>query len=284
VSRPVSGILTALKNSIFLKGSRGERHFQKDHIWTGYTKHWLNQKLFGRTLPQKDYQNNRPIVILWPEEKISEPYVDLLYNEKLTHYWESMMGHVAIDVNGKIFNFSNALNENEIITREEYFYRPALGEFAPDPIKGKTGIDEKGRPYYDKFGRLFMRTIHVLRIYDLDHEHLTKLLNQTLSQIHSSPIDPQHPENYAQFSVFKRSCSTFIRDALRLSGLPEVSGIMPRDLFINVAYHVMVQRKMRARLFRMPQLQVDEAPMSLPTRITVPTNWFRERAIRPLYS
>ena len=64
------------------------------------------------------------------------------------------------------------MNENEIITEEEFFYRPALGEFAPSPNNGKYEILEDGTPYYDKFGRNFMRTIHVLRIEGIDVEKL----------------------------------------------------------------------------------------------------------------
>ena len=49
---------------------------------------------------------------------------------------------MAVNVNGAIFNFSHKINENEVMRNEEYFFRPALGEFAPHPV---TGRDNSGR-------------------------------------------------------------------------------------------------------------------------------------------
>ena len=74
--------------------------------------------MFTRELEQYDYENN----------------------ERLTKYFVSYLGHTAVNVNGSIFNFSHLMNENEIMGKEEYFYRPALSEFAPSPNNCATII------------------------------------------------------------------------------------------------------------------------------------------------
>lgn len=272
----VRGILTEENGTAFLKGEK--EHFKGERIWDGYKKHWMGRPLRGRTLPQRDYETGRPIVILWPDEEISpKPHLDLYYNEKLTHYWESAMGHIAASVNGEIFNFSNALNENEIITPEEYFYRPALGEFAPDPVRGKINTGDPEKPYFDKFGRLFMRSIHVLRFHGVDLASIRASLEESLKLVHSSPVNPARPELYAQFSVFKRSCTTFTRDALRKGGL-KVSGILPRDFFVNAAVFAK-HSGLEHRMFVLQQLKVDEAPHSAPSRLMNPANWLKQRKL-----
>ncbi|MCE9597146.1 MAG: hypothetical protein K8S54_04185 [Spirochaetia bacterium] len=187
----ISGILRANNGKPFIELADGSRHFEGERIWDGYLTHWADRHVHARTVPQKDYQTNRPIVLIWPQIDPVTSCVELYYNEKLSQYWESMMGHIALNVNGLIFNFSNLLNENEISSPEEYFYRPALGEFAPLPGKGKWGFDESNRPYYDKFGRLFMRSIHVLRIEGLDLVAMENQMRASLEQIHASPKDPR---------------------------------------------------------------------------------------------
>ena len=99
-------------------------------------------------------------------------FLNLYYNERLVKYTASSLGHNAINIGGDIFNFSHLMNENEIMEKEEYFYRPALGEFAPSPNNGLFEILEDGRVFYDKFGRNFMRTIHRIRIFGLDTEKI----------------------------------------------------------------------------------------------------------------
>ncbi|MBL8021752.1 MAG: hypothetical protein JNM27_18915 [Leptospirales bacterium] len=270
----VSGVLRPNGNRPYIEGPDGARHFEGERIWDGYLTHWADREVNARTLPQKDYETDRPIVLIWPRAEESAPCVELYYNEKLSQYWESMMGHIALNVNGLIFNFSNLLNENEIITPEEYFFRPALGEFAPLPGKGKWGFDEAKRPYFDKFGRLFMRSIHVLRIEGLDLAAMEKHLRASLETIHNSPRDPKHPENYAQFSVTRRSCATFSRDGLRAGGLKFVAGIMPRDLFVSAA-HAVRKQQLKSTIYKLNQLVVPECPVSAPTRLTNIRNYFR---------
>lgn len=274
----VRGVLTEENGQTFLRGPDGD-HFAGEIIWQGYKTHWMGKALRGRTLAQLDYERNRPIVILWPDEEMSDRLcLDLYYNEKLTHYWESAMGHIAASVGGEIYNYSNALNENEIMTPEEYFYRPALGEFAPDPVKGKINVSDPKRPYFDKFGRLFMRSIHVLRLYGVDLEKVRSGLRRGLDTVHAAPKNPKAPEMYAEFSVLKRSCTTFTRDAMRDAGIA-VSGIMPRDFFVNSAVYAK-HNHIEHRMFVLPQLKVDEAPHSVPSRLTNPVNWFKHAMLR----
>ncbi|OHD72416.1 MAG: hypothetical protein A2W19_13810 [Spirochaetes bacterium RBG_16_49_21] len=270
-----TGILTQKDNSTFLTDSRGRRHFEREKIWSGYVAHWLGKKVNARYVRQKDYDTGRNIVIMRPHtEPSAVPFVELYYNERLVKYKFSLLGHLAINVNGGIFNFSHLINENEIISEEEYFYRPALGEFAPHPVTGRFNVEDKTRPYYDKFGRNFMRTIHVLRMEGVDAGRLGAYYKTVLSEIVAAP-DPKRPEKYRDFSLFTRSCVTIIRDGLLGYGFRDLKGIFPRDFFINAAYNLLKLNgsdSLQVKLFRMPQLKVPEALYSALTVITNPIN------------
>jgi len=251
--------------------SADNNYFEDRLIWQGYLTHWLGQKVVARELPQLDYDSGQPIIILWPEEPPpEEPCVDFYYNERLVKYPASLFGHNAININGNIYNFSHLLNENEIMTPEEYFYRPALGEFAPSPVNGKFEILADGTAYYDKFGRNFMRTVHVLRIRGMDTKRLSNILDEELEIIHNTPINPKKPEKYTDFSIFTRSCSTIIRDGFRKFGLKNITGILPRDLFVSTIFNVYKQRQdmgINLELYSMPQLKVPESPYSVMTPV-----------------
>ena len=259
------------ENGQSLIASANNNYFEDRLIWQGYLTHWLGQKVVARELPQLDYDSGQPIIILWPDEPTpEEPCVDFYYNERLVKYPASLFGHNAININGNIYNFSHLLNENETMTPEEYFYRPALGEFAPSPVNGKFDILADGTAYYDKFGRNFMRTVHVLRIRGMDTKRLSSILDEELEIIHNIPINPKKPEKYADFSIFSRSCSTIIRDGFRKYGLKNITGILPRDLFVSTIYNVYKQRQdmgINLELYSMPQLKVPEAPYSVMTPV-----------------
>jgi hypothetical protein len=155
----------------------------------------------ARSLAQADYDSGRPIILVWPwQEKPRVPFIELYYNERLVKYAASTFGHIAANINGEIFNFSHLLNECEILTEEEYFYRPALGQFAPDPKSGRFNIDDPERPYFDKFGRSFMRTIHVAHIEGIGTESISSYYKEQLRIIHSTPPDPENPEKYRDFN------------------------------------------------------------------------------------
>jgi hypothetical protein len=270
-----TGILTHKNGKSFLVDSKGMRLFEHEKIWPGYVTHWLGRNVNSRHLPQKDYETGKNIIIMWPYEEPSKtPFVELYYNERLVKYPFSLLGHLAINVNGEIFNYSHLINENEIILKEEYLYRPALGEFAPNPVTGLFDVSDPGRPYYDKFGRNFMRTIHALHIEGVDTKRLAGYYKRRLAEIVTSP-DPRRPEKYRDFSLFSRSCVTIIRDGLREYGFRDIRGIFPRDFFINAAYHLLQLHgtgALRVRLFKLPQLKVPEAPYSSLTFIMNPRN------------
>lgn len=277
------GILTQQGKEAFVLGSHGETFFKNDHIWSGYLAHWLNQKVCGRYLPQKEYTTGKPIVLLWPDTPATPtPYMELYYNERLVKYWASSFGHNAINVAGRIYNFSHLLNENEVMTPEEYFYRPALGEFAPSPNNGRFEILANGQAYYDKFGRNFMRSIHVLRVEGIDVQRLATIFQDELDQIHSTPVDPRKPEKYREFNFFNRSCTTIIRDGLIRYGFSGIKGVLPRDFFVNAAARLLaLQRKqsLSVQLFIRPQLKVPEAPYSRVTPLFNPYNRFKFRRL-----
>lgn len=267
-SEIIKGRLCKKEGKSFIDCS-GEPFFEDRLIWEGYITHWLGQNVCARELPQLDYETDQPIIIMWPDESPpKEPVVDFYYNERLVKYPASLFGHNAININGNIYNFSHLMNENEIMKPEEFFYRPALGEFAPSPVNGKFEILNDGRAYYDKFGRNFMRSIHVLRIRGMDTKRLSSILNEELDIIHNTPVNPKKPEKYADFSFFTRSCSTIIRDGLRKYGFKNINGILPRDLFVSTVYNVNQQRHnmgVDLELYTMPQLKVPEAPYSVMT-------------------
>jgi len=253
----------------FLKGTDGEKYLEDEIIWSGYLLHWSGLKVCARRLPQRNYETGRPIIIMWPDTPLPEsPLVDLYFNERLMKYPASLLGHTAVNVNGEIFNFSHKINENEAMKPEEYFYRPAQGEFAPHPVSGRDNVDDPQKPYYDKFGRCFMRTIHVLRISGLDTFKLSQYFHGELEKIRNSQPDPKRPGYYADFNIITRSCSTIIRDGFRSSGYKKISGIFPRELFVNISYYFSKQKDhppVKASLHTLHQLQVPEAaPSAMP--------------------
>ncbi|RMF09405.1 MAG: hypothetical protein D6762_03800 [Candidatus Neomarinimicrobiota bacterium] len=276
----VTGRLVTEGQRSYLLDEQGNRHFEDYPIWDGYIRHWAGKRVHGRLLPQKDYTEQKEMVILWPAEPRPEPpFVELYYNERLVKYMASRLGHNAINVDGGIYNFSHKLNENEIMTEEEYFYRPALGEFAPSPRTGMFEVPAEGLPYYDKFGRSFMRAIHVLEVKGLDTETLKQYLNAELQIIHATPPDPRRPAHYADFSIWTRSCSTIIRDCLQRLGYPKIKGIFPRDLFVSAAWVLQQDSRLRVRVYLRPQLLVPEAPPSVPGPFVNPANLFRQRQL-----
>jgi len=278
------GILRNKNGSVFIEDESGKQLLKNEIIWNGYVQHWTDKKVFARLLPQKDYLKNRPITILWPEEKWPEsPFIDLYYNERLVNYPISFLGHIAINVSGKIFNFSHLLSENEILNKEEYFYRPALGEFGPDPVNGGYNTEDIKRPFLDKFGRLFMRSIHVLRITDIKTKNLSDYFHNELKIIQNTPEDIKDPEKYRDFNIFGRSCSTIIRDGLNEAGFSGIKGIFPRDLFISAANNLTDMNKTGGEtvsLFKLKQLKVPEAPYSSLSFIINPVNRYRNTKLQ----
>ena len=276
----VRGILTVEDGRSFILGEDGTRYFEDDPIWSGYTKHWTGRKVYGRLLKEKDYETNKPMAILWPDEPRPEsPFVEFYYNERLVKYMASTFGHNAINVDGGIYNFSHKINENEVMSEEEFFYRPALGEFAPSPRTGMFEVPEEGPPYFDKFGRNFMRTIHVLELKGLDTEQLKSIYDRELDVIRNTPPKPDRPDHYADFSIWNRSCSTIIRDGLKELGYPKISGIFPHDLFVSAATVFSREQKLSVRIYRRKQLTVPEAEPSASGPFTNPVNIFRNRKL-----
>ena len=277
----VAGVLTVENNKAFLKGTSGQNYLKDEHIWDGYVAHWKDQTVHARRLPQKDYDPGKHIYILWPEkEKKSVPFFELYYNERLVKYSASTLGHNSINIGGDIFNFSHLVNENEVITPEENFYRPALGEFAPSPTTGRFALDENSRNYYDKFGRNFMRTIHVLRVEGIDEATLSNIFNEELKVIHNTDLHPENPEKYKDFNFFNRSCTTILRDGLRKYGLKKINGVFPRDFFTSAATICLGIQELNSTVFTMPQLLVKEAPPSVSTPFMNPCNYYQFRKLR----
>ena len=277
----VTGVLTVENDVVFLKGLDGQNHLKSQHIWEGYVTHWKDHTVHAQRLPQKDYENGKYMYLLSPvKEKERVPFLELYYNERLVKYTASTFGHNAINISGDIFNFSHYMNENEIMSPEEYFYRPALGEFAPSPTTGRFSLNENGRDYYDKFGRIFMRTIHVLRVEGIDEPTLSNIFQEELEVIHRTDPHPENPEKYKDFNFFNRSCTTILRDGLRRYGLKKIKGVFPRDFFTSAATICLGIRELKSTLFTMPQLLVKEAPRSVTTPFMNPCNYYQFSKLR----
>lgn len=276
------GVLISSGPAPFLLGEDSTRFLEGEKIWSQYLVHFSGLPVCARLLPQLDYDTKKPIIIIWPDEPVPrEPFVELYFNERLIKYPTSFLGHLAVNVNGEIFNFSHLMNENEIMKHEDYFFRPALGEFAPHPVSGRYNADNPQRPYYDKFGRLFMRTIHVLRISGLDTQSLSQIFHNELKTIRNTPPDPKNPEKYANFNIFTRSCSTIIREGFQRNGFAKIRGIFPRDLFVNIAYYFLEQSQQHLiKCYTRKQLKVPEAPLSALPPLTNPWNYYRYHLIK----
>jgi len=275
-----TGILREDNIGSYVEQSDGTKLFADELIWDGYLKYWKDTAIKVRRLEQRDYKNDKPILILWPDDsKPKQPFVRIYYNERLVKYWQSTFGHLAIDVNGSIFNFAEKYNEIEIITKEEYFYRPALGEFAPSPKTGRQEIFQDGKSYLDKFGRNFMRGIHVCYVEGIDTKKLYDILYKKMEMIHNTPPNPKDPENWPDFHFIKSSCTSIVRDGLRECGYKNIKGVIPRDFFVNAAYNLSKEKELKVRLYKMPQLLVSEAPPSKPTMLFNVSNWFKNRTL-----
>ena len=261
----VKGILRQEGGHAFIERADGRRHLAGETIWRGYLDHFRDCPVLARALPQTDYEHGRAIYIVWPDAPAPpEEFVELYYNERLVKYPASILGHNAINVNGRIFNFSHLLNENEVITPEEYFYRPALGEFAPSPDLGRFEIKADGRVYLDKFGRRFMRSIHVLRIFGVDVRRLGEIFGEIMQRVHAAPLREDHPEKWRDFHP------------LLQAGFTRVAGRFPRDLFVNAAYHLSRRDDVRTEIVTLGQLKVAEAPYSEQAWMLVPGNYWRQ--------
>ena len=276
-----TGFLRVKENIAYVEIPNGEKIFENEKIWDGYIKYWKNISVNARRLIQLDYEDGKPIIIMWPDEPTPKtPFVHIYYNERLVKYFDSTMGHLAININGEIFNFAKKINENEVITKEEYFYRPALGEFAPSPNTGKQEISVTGKSYFDKFGRNFMRGIHVIHIDGIETDKLYKILKDELNLIHNTPPKPDDLENYPDFHAIKRSCTSIVRDGLRKCGFKKVKGVLPRDFFVNAAYNLKKEKNLKVKIYKMPQLIVRECPPSKATFLFNIKNWFRVQTLK----
>jgi glycerophosphoryl diester phosphodiesterase len=280
------GILKEIDGNTFIINDKGEKFLESKRIWHGYVDHWKNKKVCARFLSQHDYETGSPIVLLWPDEpRPAYPYFELYYNERLVMYPLSFCGHISINVNNEVFNFSYLLNEVENLSLEEYFYRPALGEFAPAPMPNdrRVNLHDKKKPYYDKFGRNFMRTIHVIRVENLDTAALSTFFHNKVRAIHSTPVNPKKPGQYTGFKIFNESCTSIIRDGLRRIGFPGIKGMLPRDLFISAATNLLKEQKkghLKITFHSKPQLKVKEAPNSALTPPFNPINRFRLKKLQ----
>ncbi|MCL5435583.1 MAG: hypothetical protein M1275_00690 [Patescibacteria group bacterium] len=272
-----AGRLVSEEGKKFLRTDRGEKKFTEAAIWDGYFIHFNNRRVLGRTLPQIDYASGRPLALLWPEPDVPpEPFLEIYYNERLPNYPGSLFGHGAINVNGRIFNFAHKLNENEELTWEEYFFRPALGEFAPGP-NGKYDISDPQRPYYDKFGRRFMRAVWKLRITGISNaawllEHFRARLKKIKTQI----LKPQFPDINRYFNLFSHNCITELHAGLTAWGLKNLNRWFPLDFFFSSKreFSKLAQKQnLQILVEKLPQLKVPEAPFSKSVPAVSPRHW-----------
>ncbi len=283
-----SGVLKKENGAVFIEDARGLRYFERYPIWNGYLRHFCDYEVYARLLSERDYETGEQILLIWPKESQPEfPFFELYYNERLIKYPASTLGHIALNIDGAVYNFSHLINENEVMQPEEYLYRPALGEFAPHPLTGRFDVSDPQKPYYDKFGRNFMRTIHVAHVEGADVEKLRLRCDEELRRIYSAPRDLKRPHKYSEFNFFTRSCTTIIRDVLRGIGFTDIKGVIPRDMFISASCAFCEAEKkgtIKCRFYIKPQLFVPEAPPSKRSLVLNPRNLLRLKKHRQLFA
>jgi hypothetical protein len=129
-----------------------------------------------------------------------------------------------------------------------------------------------------------MRTVHVVQLTGVPTQGLKIALSRELNRIHKTPPHPSKPDSYRDFHLFKRNCTTLIRDALKDWGFKKIRGILPRELFSSTARHFLKIHSAGAKIrrFRLNQLKVPEAPYSRMVPIFNPLNrvWEWKLAIR----
>ena len=107
----VIGILTQDNNTSFILDESDDRHFEDRIIWSGYLTHWSGDKIHTRELKQHDYENNEPVIIIWPVESSStEPFVDLKY-EKLP---QLIVPEAPMSMVSPLLNFRNYFRKNRL--------------------------------------------------------------------------------------------------------------------------------------------------------------------------
>jgi len=280
-----SGVLESVEGKTFITGSGGECFLEDDFIWPGYIKHWQGKKVVARYIPQRDYRSGAPIVLIRPDIPApAQPFFELYFNERLVMYPASFFGHIAINVNNRVFNFSHMLNENEIITPGEYFYRPPLGEFSPAGGKQRVDFSDPDKPRFDKFGRRFMRSIYVFRVQGMQTHKLEEFLVSEMERIHRAPLNTKDPAKYNGFTLFTENCTTIIRSGLRSLGFPGITGFLPGDMFFSAVRHINKNNRQETgsvELFQMPQLKVEESPYSAIPLMFYPPNWIKVKQVSP---
>jgi len=271
------GKLLSKNSGAYLLTQDNAKYFETEKIWAGYLSHFLGNTVLARQLPQLDYDTGRPIILLWPaENRPALSFFELYYNERMPKYSGSLFGHIAINIKGTVFNFARKINECEMLTAEEYFYRPALGEFGPGH-KGKYDISDPQKPYYDKFGRRFMRAIHALRVEGLDTEKLLLIFQKIFAEKQQYFSARPDLENDPRFNLVSNSCVTPIRHGLTQFGFKNIPGIAPRDFYVNcLGYFSKYARDKNLKFSAgtKPQLKVPEAPFSRPALLLDPRNLF----------
>ncbi|MBI4054398.1 MAG: hypothetical protein HY397_03670 [Candidatus Doudnabacteria bacterium] len=284
---PIVGILESDKDAgVYVRDELGQKHLLDCKIWSGYLKHWIGKAVQARILREKDYESGKPLALLWPQKKPREEsgknFLELYFLERLAKYWGSLFGHSAINLNGRVFNFAHKLNENEEMSEEEFFYRPALGEFAPN-LHGKYDTSDPEKPHYDKFGRVFMRTIHAFRIEGWETSALIAYYREMLAQIKNR--GDIRKDEYRDFNPITQNCVTIIRDGLRSTVLKQVKGILPKDFFASCVLEFLKLKKQRPitiSFSTIPQILVPEAPKSRSVPLLNPVNFLRRLSLKKL--
>jgi hypothetical protein len=276
----IAGRLISKAGETYILTQNGEKKFTQAAIWHGYLQHFQNQRVLGRLLPQTDYETGRPIALLWPEtKKESELFLEIYFNERLPNYLGSIFGHSAININGQIFNFAHKLNENEVLTWEEYFFRPAMGEFAPGP-NGKYDISNPHRPYYDKFGRRFMRTVVSLRVTGIKNtSFLLKYFHASMKKIKTQTVKAHAPDINHYFNLAFYNCVTELHAGLTAWGLKNLHNRFPLDFFLSCKQELTklaAKQRWRISVAKLPQFKVPEAPWSKPVRPMSLRFWFND--------
>lgn len=273
-----SGILIKRDEKFVLLSNYGAYLFSDRIIWEGYGQYFLNHNIEVSELEDTDYEKCEKILLMYPlPVKQESDFIELYYNERLVKYPASRFGHLSLNCNGTVFNFSHLINECEIISEEEYFFRPALGHFSPNPQTNLADYTNPEKLYYDKFGRLFMRNVHVLRLSNVDSSKLANVLTKRMKLFKEAGLGAPSDKNSA-FRPLSHNCVTEIADALKECGFGAGSHFIPRDCFAVTGSH---WRRLAEKsgydfsYYIMKQMPVKEAKPSKLAFLINPFNYLR---------
>lgn len=306
------GVLTCEGGRPVLVSGR-ERMILPGPFWEGWTAMLAREVVY---FPAADLQPPCPVILPAEEQADSDDEVEILFLHRLRGQLASLFGHIAIVVRGRVWNFSAVLAENEVLTVDEFYWRPCLPPFLPeeegcltvlegvDPdsvsVRTEGGQQEettcpdnrsakKGGLRVDRYGRRFMRSLDRIKISGLSPAQLSNLeksLTELMERVYKAAPSSCRGES-PYFSAWKMNCAGFVREAFALAGLANFQSHFPRDLFIEIGWHFIRQARQAGSSLRVKYGQrIPQFPVpgirasSSAVPLLNPASWWRALRMR----